>query len=34
MDYLLLLVGFAVLIKASDFLVDGASSLARRAGIS
>ena len=34
MDYLLLIVGFAVLIKASDFLVDGASSLARRAGMS
>ena len=34
MDYLLLLVGFVVLIKASDYLVDGASSLARRAGMS
>lgn len=34
MDYLLLLLGFAALIKSSDFLVDGASSLARRYGMS
>lgn len=34
MNYILLLIGFAVLIKASDYLVDGASSLARRAGMS
>ncbi|MDD4819597.1 MAG: calcium/sodium antiporter [Flavobacteriales bacterium] len=34
MEYILLIVGFALLIKASDFLVDGASSVAKRAGLS
>lgn len=34
MDYVLLLLGFAALIKSSDFLVVGASSMARRYGMS
>lgn len=34
MEYILLIIGFAVLIKASDFLVEGASSVAKRAGMS
>jgi cation:H+ antiporter len=34
MAYVLLVVGFALLIKSADFLVDGASSIARRLKIS
>ena len=33
MDYILLLVGFALLIKGADVFVDGASSLAKKMGI-
>lgn len=33
MDYLLLLVGFLLLIKGADLFVDGAASIARRVGI-
>ena len=29
MDYLLLLIGFVLLIKGADFFVDGSSSIAR-----
>ena len=29
MEYLLLLIGFVLLIKGADFFVDGSSSLAR-----
>ncbi|MBC8458019.1 MAG: calcium/sodium antiporter [Deltaproteobacteria bacterium] len=34
LSYLLLIVGFALLIKGADFLVDGASSIAKRLSIS
>lgn len=34
LTYFLLLLGFAVLIKGADFLVDGASSIAKKNGIS
>ncbi len=34
MPYILLIIGFVVLIKGADFLVDGASSIARRFNIS
>ncbi|MEJ2223498.1 MAG: sodium:calcium antiporter, partial [Desulfobacterales bacterium] len=34
MPYILLLIGFVFLIKGADFLVDGASSIARRFNIS
>lgn len=34
LTYFLLLLGFAVLIKGADFLVDGASSIAKKKGIS
>ncbi len=34
MTYLLLILGFVLLIKGADFLVDGASSIAKRVGIS
>jgi cation:H+ antiporter len=32
--YLLLVVGFALLIKGADFLVDGSSSIARKLNVS
>ncbi|MDD2871804.1 MAG: calcium/sodium antiporter [Candidatus Gracilibacteria bacterium] len=34
MDYLLLVIGFALLIKGADMLVDGASSFAKKLGVS
>ncbi|MCP4524187.1 MAG: calcium/sodium antiporter [Candidatus Gracilibacteria bacterium] len=34
MDYILLVIGFVLLIKGSDILVDGASSIAKKFGIS
>lgn len=34
MEYILLIVGIAILIKSADLLVDGASSLAKKLGIS
>jgi cation:H+ antiporter len=34
MDYVLLLIGFALLVKGADFFVDGAASLARKLGVS
>ena len=30
MDYLLLVIGFVLLIKGADFFVDGSSSIAKR----
>lgn len=34
MNYLLLIAGFAALIKGADWLVDGAVNVAKRAGLS
>lgn len=34
MDFVLLIIGFALLVKGADFFVDGAATLARRLGIS
>lgn len=34
MEYILLIIGFALLVKGADFFVDGAASLARKLGIS
>lgn len=34
MDYILLIIGFALLVKGADFFVDGAASLARKLGVS
>ena len=34
MDYVLIIAGFILVIKGSDWLVDGASSLAKRLNIS
>ncbi|HZX44887.1 MAG TPA: calcium/sodium antiporter [Candidatus Nanoarchaeia archaeon] len=34
LDYLLLLIGLALLIKGADYLIDGSSSLAKKLGIS
>ena len=34
MDYLLLVIGFVLLVKGADWFVDGAASLARRLGVS
>lgn len=34
MDYVFLIIGFVILIKGADFLVSGASSIAKKFGIS
>ena len=34
LPYVLLVIGFALLIKGADFLVEGASSIGRKLGIS
>ena len=34
MDWVMLVIGFVFLVKGADMLVDGASSLAKRLGVS